>query len=63
VAEGSFAPSPDRDPAPLDQLISDYSGFVTDDYLMAPITQKPGPGVSFINKKRFEYTRPKNSFC
>ena len=33
VAEGSFAPNPDRDPAPLDQPIRPYSGFLTDDYL------------------------------
>jgi hypothetical protein len=34
MAERSFAPIPDRDPAPLDQPISAHSGFLTDDALL-----------------------------
>jgi hypothetical protein len=33
MAEGSFAPIPDRDPAHLDQPINPHPGFLTDDYL------------------------------
>jgi cytochrome P450 len=32
MAEGSFAPNPDRGPAPLDQPINAHSRFLTDDY-------------------------------
>jgi hypothetical protein len=31
MAQGSFAPITDRDPAPLDQPINAHSGFLTDD--------------------------------
>jgi hypothetical protein len=31
MAEGSFAPIPDRDPAHLDQPINPHPGFLTDD--------------------------------
>jgi len=33
LAEGSFAPNPDRDPAPLAQPICTHACFLTDDYL------------------------------